>query len=173
MKSTRRTGVGALAVGFVMVTATGCATEGGVDLRSGQTSAKLAEDRVECLSFVAARPEMPAELAEAACLIARGYRAPLRLAHGPAWVGSVQVTSRGDAATMAGEFQACQVEAFKTPMPEISDKKSSGIVSGFFGALFPRGFFQKAVTPDDWALQAFAACLSRRGYTVSDVTRMR
>ncbi len=161
-------------VGFVTVTATACGgTDGGVNLRMGQGSAKLVEDRTHCLPFVAARPDIPAELAEAACLIERGYRAPLRLAHGPAWIGSVQVAPRGDAATMAGEFQACQVEAFKTPMPEHSDKKVSGIFANFFGNFFPRGYFKKAITSDDWALQAFAACLSRRGYSVSDVIRMQ
>jgi hypothetical protein len=161
-------------VGFVTVTATACGgTDAGVTLRSGQTSAKLAEDRIQCQSFVAAHPDATTELAEASCLVERGYRAPLRLTHGPAWIGSVQVEPRGDAATMLGEFQACSVEAFKTPMPEISDKKVSGIFSNFFGTLFPRGYFKKAITSDDWALQAFAACLSRRGYSVSDVIRFK
>ena len=161
-------------VGFVMVTATACGgTDGGVSLRGGQTSAKLAEDRIQCQSFVAAHPEATTELGEAACLVERGYRAPVRLTHGPSWIGSVQVEPRGDAATMLGEFQACQVEAFKTPMPEIPDKKVSGIFSNLFGSLWPRGFYTKAITSDDWALKAFAACLSRRGYAVSDVTRFK
>ena len=67
-------------VGFVMVTATACGgTGGGVDLRGGQTSAKLAEDRIQCQSFVAAHPEATTELGGAACLVERGYRAPVRL----------------------------------------------------------------------------------------------
>ena len=71
---------------------------------------------------------------------------------------------------MVGDFQACQVEAFSTPMPAIRDEKTSGIFSNVFANLFPRGAFTKALTPDEWALRSFAACLTRRGYTVSGVT---
>jgi hypothetical protein len=71
---------------------------------------------------------------------------------------------------MVGDFQACRVEAFNTPMPEIRDEKTSGIFSNLFANLFPRGVFTKALNPDEWALRSFAACLTRRGYTVSDVT---
>jgi hypothetical protein len=74
---------------------------------------------------------------------------------------------------MVGDFQACQVEAFSTPMPVIRDQKSSGIFSNLFATLFPRGLFGKALTPDQWALRSFAACLTRRGYTVADVTPAR
>ena len=41
------------------------------------------------------------------------------------------------------------------------------------GKVFPRGFTSKPPTPDDWAFKAFAGCLSRRGYTVTDVTRLK
>ena len=77
----------------------------------------------------------------------------------------------------SGEYGACQAcgnqiaAARLRAMPENREKKApSGIFSSFFGQLFPRGFWTKAQTPDQWALQTFAACLNRRGYTVSDVT---
>jgi len=154
----------------VAVVLAGCASGSGVSLRGGQTAAQLADDRTQCLPFVQAHTETSPELAEAACLIARGYRAPLYLAQGPAGIGSLYAAANRDATVMVGEFQACRVEAFSTPMPEHEDKKrSSGIVSNFFATLFPRGVFSKAMTSDEWALRSFAACLDRRGYTVSGV----
>ncbi len=149
----------------------GCASDTGVVLRGGQTEVQLAEDRTRCLSFVRAHTETTPELAEAACLVNRGYRAPLPLAQGPAGIGSLYATATRDAGVIVADFQGCRVEAFNTPMPENREKKGgSGIFSSFFGQLFPRGFFTKAQTPDQWALKTFAACLNRRGYTVSDVT---
>jgi hypothetical protein len=155
---------------LVAVVLAGCATETGVDLRSGQTSAQLAEDRTGCLPFVQAHTETSPELAEAACLIARGYRAPLTLSQGSVPIGSLYVTSRGEASVMVGDFQACRVEAFDAPMPVIHDERTSGIFSNLMAMLFPRGVFTKPVTPDEWATKAFATCLTRRGYTVSGVT---
>jgi len=161
---------GSLGAAVVAVILAACATETGVDLRGGQTPAQLAEERTRCLPFVQAHTETTTELAEGACLIAKGYRAPLPLAHGPARIGHLYATARGEAPAMVGDFQACQVEAFSTPLPEIRDEKTSGIFSNVFANLFPRGVFTKAVSPDGWALRSFAACLTRRGYTVSDVT---
>lgn len=148
----------------------GCASDTGI-VRRGQTEAQLADDRRECLPFVQAHIETSPALAEAACLIARGYRAPLPLGQGPVEIGSLYATATRDATAMVGDFQGCRVEAFNTPMPENPDKKGSGIFTSLWEGLFPRGAFVKARTPDEWALQTFAACLKRRGYTVSDVTR--
>jgi len=142
--------------------------------RGGHTEAQLAADRAQCLPFVQAHTETTSELAEAACLVNRGYRAPLPLAQGPAGIGTLYATATRDANAIVADFQGCRVEAFNTPMPENKEKKApSGIFSSFFGQLFPRGFWRKAQTPDQWALQTFAACLKRRGYTVSDVTPAR
>jgi hypothetical protein len=55
-----------------MVILGGCATEGGIDLRGGQTAKQLEEDRAKCLPFVQAHTEVTADVAEAACLVARG-----------------------------------------------------------------------------------------------------
>jgi hypothetical protein len=170
LRSVRPTVVGSLGVAMVAATLAGCASESGVVLGGGQTAASLAEERARCLPFVQAHTETTTELAEGACLIAKGYRAPLPLAHGPARIGHLYATARGEAPAMVGDFQACQVEAFSTPLPEIRDEKTSGIFSNVFANLFPRGVFTKAVSPDAWALRTFAACLTRRGYTVSDVT---
>jgi hypothetical protein len=151
----------------------GCGGETGI-VRGGHTEAQLAEDRARCLSFVQAHTETTPQLAEAACLINRGYRAPLTLAQGPAGIGSLYATANRDANVIVADFQGCRVEAFNTPMPENKEKKApSGIFSSFFGQLFPRGFWTKAQTPDEWALKTFAACLNRRGYTVTDVTPAR
>ncbi|MEX2221596.1 MAG: hypothetical protein WEG40_07345 [Candidatus Rokuibacteriota bacterium] len=161
-------------IGLVALGLAGCATEsGGVSARAGQTSAQLAEDRSQCLPFVQAHTETSPELAEAACLIPRGYRAPLPLAQGAAGIGSLYAIADRDANVMVVEFQACRGEALNTSMPENQDAKSSGIFSSFFGMVFPRGFWSKAMTPDEWAIKSFAACLSRRGYTVSDVAPVR
>jgi hypothetical protein len=149
----------------------GCASDTGVVLRGGQSEAQLANDRRECLPFVQTHIETSPELAEAACLIARGYRAPLPLTQGPVGIGSLYATGSGDAATMVGDFQGCRVEAFNTPMPENPDKKGSGIFISLWEGLFPRGAFKRARNPDEWALQTFAECLKRRHYAVSDVTR--
>ena len=157
-------------IALAAVALTGCAGDTGLMLRSGQTEAQLADDRRECLAFVQARTETSPELAEAACLIPRGYRVPLRLTQGPAGLGSLHATASRDATAMVGDFQGCRVEAFNTPMPENPDKKGSGIFTSLWESSFPRGAFTKARTPDEWALQTFAACLKRRGYTVSDVT---
>lgn len=147
----------------------GCATDAGVVL-GGHTEAQLAEDRRQCLPFVQAHTETSPELAEAACLGARGYRAPLPLAQGPAVIGSLYATASRDATVMLGDFQGCRTEAFNTPMPENRDKTGSGIFTSLWEGLFPRGAFRKARTPDEWALQTFAGCLKRRGYAVSGVT---
>jgi len=148
----------------------GCATDTGIVLRGGQTEAQLAADRAQCLPFVEAHTETTPELAEAACLVNRGYRAPLPLAQGPGGIGSLYATATRDASVIVADFQGCRGEAFSTPMPENKDAGSSGIFSNFIGQMYPRGVFVKARTPDEWALQTFAACLTRRGYSVSDVT---
>jgi hypothetical protein len=175
VRSTRRGGRGRLAVGLAAMTlAAGCASEGGgIDLRGGQTQAQLEDDRAKCIPFVQAHTETPAEMAEAACLVARGYRVPITFAQGPARIGYLYVTSRGEAAAIVGDFQGCQVEAFKTPPPVIPDSDTSGIFSNFFSKVFPRGFTSKPPTPDDWAFKYFGACLTRRGYAVTDVTRVK
>ena len=98
----------------------------------GQTDAKLAQDRTECLSFVQAHPETSTQLAEAACLLARGYRAPVEMSLGPSRIGQVFTDARGDATSMVRDFQACRVEAANAPMPEVSDTVKTGIVAGFF-----------------------------------------
>lgn len=160
---------------IAIVILAGCASgDTGIVLRGGQTEAQLAEDRTRCLPFVQAHTETTPELAEAACLVNRGYRAPLPLAQGPAGIGSLYATATRDASVIVADFQGCRVEALTTPMPEHREKKApSGIFSSFFGQMFPRGFITKAQTPDQWALKTFAACLSRRGYTVSDVAPAR
>lgn len=158
---------------MAMTIVAGCGGTPGLIVR-GQSEAQTAEDRTQCLPFVQAHTETTPELAEAACLVNRGYRAPLPLAQGPAWIGSLYATATRDAKVIVADFQGCRVEAFNTPMPENREKKApSGIFSSFFGQMFPRGFFKKARTPDEWKLQTFAACLDRRGYTVSDVTPAR
>jgi hypothetical protein len=162
-----------LAAGLIAMLLAGCASEGGIELRGGQTAAQLEEDRARCLPFVQAHTEMTADVAEAACLVARGYRAPLTLAQGPARIGYLYATSRGEAPAVAADFQGCQVEAFKTPPPVIPDTNTSGIFSNLLSKLFPRGVSSKPPTPDDWALRYFAACLTRRGYAVSEVTRFQ
>lgn len=174
VRSTRRGGRGRLAAGLAAMTlAAGCASEGGIDLRGGQTQAQLEDDRAKCIPFVQAHTEVTAETAEAACLVARGYRVPITFAQGPARIGYLYATSRGEAAAIVGDFQGCRVEAFKTPVPVIPDSDTSGIFSNFFSKVFPRGFTSKPPTPDDWAFKYFAACLTRRGYTVTDVTRVK
>lgn len=170
LRSVLPAAAGALGAAVVAATLAGCASESGVVLGGGQTAGQLAEERARCLPFVQAHTETTTELAEGACLIAKGYRAPLPLAHGPARVGHLYASARAEALAMVGDFQACHVEAFNTPMPEIRDEKTSGIFSNVFANLFPRGAFTKALTPDEWALRSFAACLTRRGYTVSGVT---
>jgi hypothetical protein len=152
----------ALAVG-------GCGGDQNLKLRGGQTEAKLAQDRTECITFVQAHPETSAQLAEAACLIAKGYRAPVEMTLGPSRIGQVFTDARGDANSMVRDFQTCRVEAANAPMPEVTDTVKSGIVGGFFGQIYPRGFFTKAQTSDQWIAKSFGECLKRRGYTVSDV----
>ena len=159
------------AVGALILT--GCAGEGGIDLRGGQTAAQLENDRAQCLPFVQAHTDAGADLAEAACLIARGYHAPLTIAQGPSRIGYLYVEKHGEAPAMLTEFQACQVEAFKTPMPVIPDTDTSGIFSNLFAKLFPRGMASKPPSPDDWVLKYFATCLTRRGYAVSGATRFQ
>jgi hypothetical protein len=151
----------------------GCATEGDVDLRGGQTAKQLEEDRARCLPFVQAHTEVTADVAEAACLVARGYRAPVTFAQGPARIGYLYVTSRAEAPAVVADFQGCQVEAFKTPMPVLPNTDTSGIFSNFFSRIFPRGVTSHPPTPDDWAFKSFATCLARRGYAVTDATRLR
>ena len=152
----------------------GCGGNPALVVRGGQSEAQTAQDRAQCIPFVHAHTETTPELAEAACLVNRGYRAPLPLAQGPAGIGSLYATASRDANLIVTDFQGCRAEAFNTPMPEHKEKKApSGIFSSFFGQLFPRGFWTKAQTPDQWALKTFAACLNRRGYTVTDVTPAR
>jgi hypothetical protein len=170
----RALGAGPAAAILATAILAGCGGNPGLVVRGGQSEAQLAQDRAQCLSFVQAHTETTPELAEAACLVNRGYRAPLPLAQGPAGIGALYATANRDANVIVADFQGCRVEAFNTPMPENKEKKApSGIFSSFFGQLFPRGFWTKARTPDEWALQTFAACLNRRGYTVSDVTPAR
>ncbi len=170
LRSVRPAVVGSLGVAIVAATLAGCASESGVVLGGGQTAAQLAEERARCLPFVQAHTETTTELAEGACLIAKGYRAPLPLAHGTARIGHLYASTRGEAPAMVEDFQACQLEAFSTPMPVVRDEKTSGIFSNVFANLFPRGVFTKALTADEWALRTFAGCLTRRGYTVSGAT---
>lgn len=145
-------------------------TESGIGLR-GQSAKQLEQDRAGCLPFVQAHTDAGADLAEAACLAARGYEVPLVLSQGPARIGFLNVLGRGDASTMVADFQACQVEGLRSPMPVIKDTDTSGIFSNFFSKVFPRGLFSHPPTPDDWALKSFATCLSRKSYAVSKVTR--
>jgi hypothetical protein len=174
VRSTRRGGRGRLAAGLTAMTlAAGCASEGGIDLRGGQTHAQLEDDRAKCIPFVQAHTETTAEMAEAACLVARGYRAPVTFSQGPARIGYLYAVSRGEAPTIVADFQGCQVEAFKAPIPVIPDTNTSGIFSNVFSKLFPRGFTSQPPTPDDWTFKAFAVCLTRRGYSVTDVTRLK
>ena len=159
----------ALAVLAAVVLA-GCGGSADLRLRGGQTEAKLAQDRTECLSFVQAHPETSTQLAEAACLIERGYRAPVEMSLGSSRLGQLFTDARGDATSMVRDFQACRVDAASAPMPEVSDTVKTGIVGGFFGQLYPRGFFTKAQTSDEWITKSFGECLKRRGYTVTDIT---
>jgi len=152
------------------LTATGCGGDPDLKLRGGQTEAKLAQDRTDCIAFVRAHPETSTQLAEAACLIAKGYRAPVEMSLGPSRIGQVFTDARGDANSMVRDFQACRVEAASAPMPEVSDTAKTGIVGGFLGQMYPRGFFTKAQTSDQWIAKSFGECLKRRGYAVSDVT---
>lgn len=154
--------------GLTALALAGCGGSPDLQFRGGQTEAKLAQDRTECVPFVQAHPETSTQLAEAACLIARGYRAPVEMTIGPSRIGQVFTDARGDANSMVRDFQACRVEAASAPMPEVSDAKKSGIIGGFWGQLFPRGFFTKAQTSDQWIAKSFGACLKRRGYEVSD-----
>jgi hypothetical protein len=154
---------------FAAVVMAGCAASSDLQLRGGQTEAKLAQDRTDCLAFVQAHPETSVQLAEAACLIARGYRAPVEMTIGPSRIGQVFTDARGDANSMVRDFQACRAEAANAPMPEVTDTVKSGIVSGFLGQIWPRGFFTKAQTSDDWIAKTFGECLKRRGYAVSDL----
>lgn len=156
--------------GALAILLAGCAGETGVGL-GGRSNAQLMEDRSRCLPFVQAHPETASALAEAACLIPQGYRPPLPLAQGTAPpVGSLYATGKGDADTLVRDFDGCSAEAFKAPLPEIRDTRTSGIVSNLMANLFPRGVFSKAMTPDEWLMKSFAACLGRRGYSVSGVT---
>jgi hypothetical protein len=36
--------------------------------------------------------------------------------------------------------------------------------------MYPRGFFTKAQTSDQWMAKSFGECLKRRGYAVRDVS---
>ncbi|HEY7037480.1 MAG TPA: hypothetical protein VID28_01445 [Methylomirabilota bacterium] len=157
-------------VGLAALAVAGCGGSPDLRLHGGQTEAKLAQDRTECLAFVQAHPETSTQVAEAACLIARGYRAPVEMAIGPSRLGQVYPDARGDANSMVREFQACRVEAGNAPMPEVSDAAKTGIVAGFFGQMYPRGFFTKAQTTDQWIVKSFGECLKRRGYAVSGMT---
>ena len=108
----------------------GCGGTSGLVVRGGQSEAQIQEDRAQCLPFVQAHTETTPELAEAACLVNRGYRAPLPLAQGPAGIGSLYATASRDAGVIVADFQGCRVEAFNTPMPENKEKKApSGIFS--------------------------------------------
>ena len=156
--------------------AAGCGGSSSLVVRGGQSEAQMAQDRAQCIPFVQAHIETTPELAEAACLVNRGYRAPLPLTQGPAGIGAGYATANRDANVIVADFQGCRVEAFNTPMPEENKEKKapSGIFSSFFGQMFPRGFWTKAQTPDKWGtMKTFAACLNRRGYTVSDLTPAR
>ena len=147
----------------------GCGGDPDLRLRGGQTEAKLAQDRKDCIAFVQAHPETSTQLAEAACLIAKGYRAPVEMTLGPSRIGQVYTDARGDASSMVRDFQSCRVDASNAPMPEVTDTEKTGIVAGFFGQIYPRGFFTKAQTSDQWIAKSFGECLKRRGYTASDV----
>src|SRR5260370_10534550 len=125
--------LGACLVAIVLLT--GCATEGGIDLRGGQTAKQLEEDRAKCLPFVQAHPETTADLAEAACLVARGYRVPVTFAQGPARIGYLYATSRGEAPVVGPTFEGCQVAPFKAPIPVIPDTNPPGIFSNLFSKL--------------------------------------
>lgn len=165
------TRLAALAAGLILLALGGCGiTESGIGLR-GQSAKQLEEDRARCLPFVQANTAAGADLAEAACLAARGYQVPLVLSQGPARIGFLNLTGRGDASTMVADFQACQVEGLRSPMPVMKDTDTSGIFSNFFSKVFPRGMWSHPPTPDDWALKSFATCLSRKSYAVSNVTR--
>jgi len=170
LRTRRPSAAGLLGAALVSMLLAGCARESGIGLH-GQTTAQLEEDRAKCLPFVQAHTDAGADLAEAACLIARGYRAPLSIAQGPSRIGYLYVEKRGEAPGMLTDFQACQVEAFKTPMPVIPDTDTSGIFSNLWAKFFPRGMTSKPPSPDDWVLKYFGDCLTRRGYAVSGVSR--
>ena len=158
-------------LGLLALAVAGCGTtDTGIGLR-GQSAKQLEEDRARCVPFVQANTAAGADVAEAACLAARGYDVPLVLSQGPARIGVLNVSGRGEASTMVADFQACQVEGLRTPMPVIKDTDTSGIFSNFFAKLWPRGIFSHPPTPDDWALKSFATCLSRKSYAVSKVMR--
>lgn len=171
LRSRRPCAPGLLGAALGSMLLAGCAGESGIGLHGGQTAAQLEEDRAKCLPFVQAHTEAGADLAETACLIARGYRAPLSIVQGPSRIGYLYVDKRGEAPGMLTDFQGCQVEAFKTPTPVIPDTNTSGIFSNLWAKFFPRGMTSKPPSPDDWVLKYFAACLTRRGYAVSGVTR--
>ncbi len=165
------TRLAALAGCLVALGSAACSTtESGIGLR-GHSAKQLEEDRAGCLPFVLAHTEAGADLAEAACLAARGYEVPVVLSQGPARIGVVSVVGRGDAGAMVADFQACQMEGLRNPMPVIKDTDTSGIFSNFFSKVFQRGMFSHPPTPDELALKSFATCLSRKSYTVSRVTR--
>src|SRR5258708_38414230 len=72
----------------------GCATDGGIDLRGGQTAKQLEEDRGKCLPFVQAHTETTPAVAAGAGLGARGHRAPGTFPQRPARSGYLYATSR-------------------------------------------------------------------------------
>ena len=167
---TRRLALGGGLLALALTFA-GCGTtDTGIGLR-GQSAKQLEEDRARCLPFVQANTAAGADVAEAACLVARGYDVPLVLSQGPARIGVLNVSGRGEANTMVADFQACQMEGLRTPMPVMKDTDTSGIFSNLFAKLWPRGMLSHPPTPDDWALKTFATCLSRKNYAVSKVTR--
>src|SRR5260370_38836788 len=61
----------------------GCATDGGIDLRGGQTAKQLEEDRGKCLPFVQAHTETTAGVAARARAPARPYPPPAPFSPGP------------------------------------------------------------------------------------------
>lgn len=162
-----------LLTGLAAAVVAGCATPTGVQLRGGQTEAALAEDRTQCLPFVQAHTETSTELAKAACLIARGYRVPVEMTLGTSRIGELYTDARGDATSMVRDFQGCRVEAASAPMPEAKDTDTSGMFSWLFSQFYPRGFFSKAQTSDEWIAKAFGECLTQRGYAVTEVTTHR
>jgi len=147
----------------------GCTPPSEVRLRFGQSEAQLAAARTACVPFVQAHPETSIQLAEAACLLAQGFRAPVEMSVGPSRIGQVSIEARGDTASMVRDFQECREAAANAPMPQVSDTAKTGIIGGFIAQAYPRGIFFKAQTSDEWITKSFGACLKGRGYSVSDV----
>lgn len=164
-----------LLAGFAAMTLAACSrttiTDAGIGLHGGQTTEQLAQARSECIPFVLEHPETTTQLAEGACLIARGFQAPVTLAFGSAPLGSLYVAQRTDAVAMVKDFQSCRLEARDATLAPIKDELRNGIVVHLYDQLFPKS--GKQPDPDGQIMQAFGACLKNRGYVVSNLVTFK